>query len=283
MLLRHILAAADDSEEGRAAILAAARLGQRSGARVTVVTVVHATPAEAVAARVLQALLDTVEVQLVQLKGPRPTVELAVEFGLAGIEIPRFAEISGVDVIVVGRKHRTSIQRLLIGDTADAVARRSRVPCLFVQAGAHEYGRLLVALDGTERGLSVLPVAVDLARDAHARLRVITVEPAYDNERDTPRLPTGRSQRLAEAIDSLRNRSGASAEAWDTVLGRSGEALVVHRGRVVDEILREVHASATDVLVLGCHRGGPAGMIEAGSISRRLMHDCPCSVLTVPL
>ncbi len=283
MLLRHVLAAADDSEEGRAAILAAAHLGQRSGARVSVVTVVPAMPTEAVAARLLERLSDTVEGQLRHLDQGRPPVDLAVEFGLPGIEIARFAETRGADLIILGRKRRTSMQRLLMGDTADAVARRSRVPCLFVQAGAHEYGRILVALDGTERGLSVLPVAMDFARDAHSRLRAVTVEPAFDNERDGPWVHTGRSERLAEAIDSLRNRSGAGQEAWDTVLGRSGETLVVHRGRVVDEILGEVHASATDVLILGCHRGGPAGMIEAGSITRRLMHECPSSVLTVPL
>jgi nucleotide-binding universal stress UspA family protein len=283
MLLRHILAAADDSEEGRAAIMAAAHLGQRSGARVTVLTVAQLLRADGVVARLLEGLQETVEGQLAALPEPRPVIDLAVELGLPGIEIGRFAETNGADLIVVGRKQRTSMQRLLIGDTSDAVARRSRVPCLFVRGGDHQYGRLLLGLDGTERGLAVLPVAMDFARDAHARLRVITVEPEYDNERGAPWLQTGRSQRLAEAIDNLRNRSGFSPETWDTVLGSADEALVVHRGRVVDEILREVRTSGTDVLVLGCHRGGPAGMIEAGSVTRRLLHEASCSVLTVPL
>jgi nucleotide-binding universal stress UspA family protein len=65
--------------------------------------------------------------------------------------------------------------------------------------------------------------------------------------------------------------------------GEGGQALVVHRGRVVDEILKEIRFSDADVLVLGCHRGGPAGTIEGGSISRRLMHLSTCAVLTVPL
>jgi nucleotide-binding universal stress UspA family protein len=283
MLLRHILAAADNSEEGRAAITAAARLGQRSGARVTVLTVAHVARGDGVVARLVDRLRDTVDGQLAALDPPHPTVDLAVELGLPGIEIGRFAETSGANLIVVGRKRRTSMQRLLIGDTADSVARRSPIPCFFVQAGDHRFSRLLVGLDGTERGLAVLPVAMDFARDAHARLRVITVEPVYDNEREAPWLHTGRSARLAEAIDSLRNRSGPGQEAWDTVLGTPGESLVVHRGRVVEEILKALHQSGTDVLILGCHRGGPAGVIEAGSIARRLMHECPCAVLTVPL
>lgn len=283
MLLQHILAAADDSEEGRAAIMAAARLGQRSGARVTVLTVAEGARGNGAVARFLEGLQQTVESQLKRLVEPHPIVDLAVEFGLPGIEIARYGETNGADLIVVGRKRRTSLQRLLIGDTADAVARRSRTPCLFVHGGDHEYGRLLVALDGTERGLSVLPVAMDFARAAHSRLHAITVEPAYDNERNAPKIHTGRSARLAEAIDALRNRSMLGPEAWDTPPGSDGDPLVVHRGHVVEEILTEVLHSGTDVLALGCHRGGPAGMIEAGSIARRLMHECPASVLTVPL
>jgi nucleotide-binding universal stress UspA family protein len=44
-----------------------------------------------------------------------------------------------------------------------------------------------------------------------------------------------------------------------------------------------VDEQAPDILVLGCHRGGPAGIMEAGSTSRRLTHTAPCAVLTVPL
>ena len=55
-------------------------------------------------------------------------------YGLPGIEIGRFAEHVRADLLVLGRKQRSRGQRLLLGDTADAVARRSRIPCLFVPA-----------------------------------------------------------------------------------------------------------------------------------------------------
>jgi nucleotide-binding universal stress UspA family protein len=35
--------------------------------------------------------------------------------------------------------------------------------------------------------------------------------------------------------------------------------------------------------VIGCHRGGPPGILEAGSTARRLAHTAPCAVLTIPL
>jgi nucleotide-binding universal stress UspA family protein len=72
-------------------------------------------------------------------------------------------------------------------------------------------------------------------------------------------------------------------EAWDIAAAGSAGPLVIHRGGVVEEILGEVRRAGTEVLVVGFHRGGPAGVIEAGSVARRLAHEAPAAVLTVPL
>ena len=60
-------------------------------------------------------------------------------------------------------------------------------------------------------------------------------------------------------------------------------AVEVRRGAIVEQILAAVHASGPDVLVIGYHRGGLPGIIEAGSTARRLAHTAPCAVLTIPL
>jgi nucleotide-binding universal stress UspA family protein len=48
-------------------------------------------------------------------------------------------------------------------------------------------------------------------------------------------------------------------------------------------VLAEVRESGADLLVIGYHRGGPPGVLEAGSTARRLAHEAPCAVLTIPL
>jgi nucleotide-binding universal stress UspA family protein len=35
--------------------------------------------------------------------------------------------------------------------------------------------------------------------------------------------------------------------------------------------------------VIGYHRGGLPGIIEAGSTARHVVHTAPCAVLTIPL
>lgn len=284
MELRHILAAADDSPEGRLAVVTGARLARQAGARLTVLTVAQGVEGPELQSRLLQDLGRMVSAQLSGLGEDVPAPELALATGLPGIEIGRFAETSNADLVVVGRKHRSELQRLLIGDTADSVARRSRTPGLFVQNGNTSFERVLVALDGTERGLAVLLAAMDFTRAIAARIHAVTVEPAYENEAEAPRLITGRSERLLQAFDDLRNSSSLGQGAWDMEPDQDGGSpLVVQRGRVVDAVLHEVARSHADVLVLGYHRGGPAGVIDAGSVARRLAHDAPCAVLTIPL
>lgn len=282
MHLRQILAAADDSAEGRAAILAAARLARASGGTVTVLAVTETNGPDTPGQERRKGLRGFTQSVLEEMTDP-PPVDHAVVAGLPGIEICRFAEEHGSDLILLGRKRRTEQQRLLIGDTADAVARRSALPCLFVPAGQGSLTRVIAALDGTERGFGVLLAAVEFTREIGGRLRAVTVEPAHENKGAATHMPTGRSARLAEVIGELRT----SLDPPHAPRGRSavdhGEVLVIRQGHVVEEITREIDDSGADVVIVGYHRGGPAGIIETGSVSRRLTHEAPCAVLTIPL
>ena len=62
-----------------------------------------------------------------------------------------------------------------------------------------------------------------------------------------------------------------------------GREVELRRGEPAEQILATVEEQRPDVLVIGSHRGGPAGVIEAGSTARRVAHTAPCAVLTVPL
>jgi nucleotide-binding universal stress UspA family protein len=279
MEYRCIVAATDGTTAARHAVEVAARLAANSGARLRLLSVVPAPTS----------------VPATTIEPPHPghlpnlragQVETAVAVGLPGVEIARFAEVEHADLIVLGRPFRTQASRRLLGDTGDAVARRAAVPCLFVPPADAMPGRMLAALDGTERGLIVMKVASDFARAAGCRLRAVTVEPLRDNE---PRhlasaLPVARSERLSQALDRLLIEDPALCNVWDRRT-QAGDrpVLVVRRGDPADEVLAEVEASSADLLAVGFHRGGPPGLIEGRSVGRRLLHGTKCAVLTVPL
>ena len=282
MHLRSILAAADDSEEGRAAITSALRLAHATGGSVAILTVITVGQTEAASRRSADLLQRHTSLALAELAGPPPVTHVEV-VGLPGIEIGRVAEARGADLIILGRKRRIDGVRLLVGDTADAVARRSALPCLFVPVGLGELNRVVAALDGTERGFAVLRAAVAFTREIGGRLRTVTVEPVNGGDGDLPDVPSGRSAKLACAIRALHSFPDGVAGNRGRIVAEQEELLVVRRGGVVEEITREVDRSGAEVLVVGYHRGGQAGLIENGSVSRRLTHEAPCAVLTIPL
>ena len=127
--------------------------------------------------------------------------------------------------------------------------------------GAGRGGRL-------RAGTAVLRVANDFAGQLGADLRVLTVE----------RVHAGEPAELAAGVPATRSTS-IQADVNHTL----AQGLDVRRGDAAEEILAAVEEQAPDVLVIGCHRGGPAGVIEAGSTARQVIHQAPCAVLTVPL
>lgn len=289
MNLRHIVVATDDSEAGRHAVREGLDLAGRASARLTVM---QAVPARAVP---LLGTTDgsTGEVELEDADTARdrlerwladgvipeddaPPVALGIVVGVPAIEICRFAEQGAADLLMLGRKRRSAMARLLMGDTADAVVRRSRVPSLFVQPGSGPIREMLVALDGTERGMRVLTAACGFARSVGASIRVVTVEDREPASEPHQTLPTARSSRLQREVGAkLSRRPGPR---------RPGEpGVAVRRGPIVPEILAELAERETDVLAFGYHRGGPPGFIEGGSTARQLMHTAPASVLAIPL
>jgi nucleotide-binding universal stress UspA family protein len=265
MPLRHVMAATDESDAGRQAVHAALRIASLAGARASILRVLPFDGARTQDA--VEQLRRWVESDLPALHPP-PPIEYAVANGVPGVEIARVGEWMRADLLVLGRKHRSQAMRLLLGDTADAVARRSHVPCLFVPAACTRARRVLVALDGSGRGAAVLWVANDFARQIGAELRVMTVERVYAGEPAELAVgtPAARTTRIRAEVDRTLALE-----------------LEVRRGEIPEQILAAVEEDACDVLVIGCHRGGPAGVIEAGSTGRRVIHEAPCAVLTVPL
>jgi nucleotide-binding universal stress UspA family protein len=299
MLLEHIVVATDETDAGRSAARMGLDLAHRAGARITFLTVIPAEPAPALvgagpgargtdlrrkelvgtACDRLAAWLESELADAPQVASPG----IGAAFGIPGIEICRFAEAGQADLLVLGRKPRTRAARLLLGDTADAVARRSLVPSLYVPPGTRAIRRMLVALDGTERGMIVFRRACLIAAAIGATLGIVTVEPAYANEPDglAEALPTARSQALMDRVAA----QAAADQLACLERGTNGASglVAVRRGDIVAQVLAAADTMGADVLAVGYHRGGPPGSIEGGSVARRLAHQAPCAFLAVPL
>ena len=269
----HIAVATDLTDISRYGSRAGARLAELVDGRVTIISVEaqHEPDPGVGPGRRLEEEHDRLRRWAAPDMGTRPW-SAVVRTGLPGIEISRFAEEEGVDLLILVRKPRSKMSRALSGDTVDSVARRSVVPCLMVPPTEIDLNGFLIALDGTDRGLVVLREAVALAQATGRPIVPVTVEPRRSNEPASlaAQLPTGRSMHLQRSIADIAE-------------GDPTEDIVIRRGTVVEELLLEEERRAGFVLAIGYHRGGPPGVIEAGSIGRQLVHRSSAPVLTIPL
>lgn len=273
MSYQFIIAAVDETGAGLHVAAIALDLAQRAHARLGLLTSIPTAapvPARSTAAR---TVLAGIQQSLVRETGAEVEATCCVVRGVPGIEVPRHAEDHGADLIVVGHTPRTQSVRLLVGDTADSVTRRSRVPCLLIPPGQDIEGPLVAALDGGRHSAAVLEAACQLSLTIGQPVRVVTVESGRPDEPTpvTPVIPLARSMRLEDEVAEVSGRLGVTA------------SLEVRRGDVVEEILAACSEHSARVLAIGFHRGGPAGVMDGGSIGRRLVHGSSGAVLTVPI
>ena len=301
MQLEHIVVATDETDAGRSAARMRLDLAHRAGARLTFLTVIAAEPAPALvgagtgsgsgAARRNELVITACDRLAAWLESELarapavPNPDIGAAFGIPGIEICRFAEDRRADLLILGRKPRTRAARLLLGDTADAVARRSLVPSLYVLPGTGPIRRMLVALDGSERGMIVFRRTCLVAAAIGATLSIVTVEPSYANEPESlaEALPTARSQTLMDRVAAQADADQLACLDRQAGNGAAPGLVAIRRGDVVAQVLAAAEAVDADVLAVGYHRGGPPGSVEGGSIARRLAHQAPCAFLAVPL
>ncbi len=236
MRIKRILAATDGSTQGERGVALAQALSREAGERVEV---------------------------------------LAVETGglpLPGVEIVHRAEAWGADLVVVGRIEPPSSPAVSEGSTADAVVRRRKGPSLLVPRSAtKKILRVLLALDGTQRGMGVLGGATPLVALTGAKVRAILVLP-------------GLSVSVPYSGDGKHPARLLAEEALERVPDLGGSRILeVRHGDPVREIVAAMRAFEADLLVIGVRRGGPTGEMGSGHVGKDLLHSVPGAILTVPI
>lgn len=217
-------------------------------------------------------------------KAGLPSVEPALPVGSAGREMAREAAGMQADLVVVGSRGRSAVERLLLGSTARAVLRSAVADTLVVRgrapaAGGPAFKRILVATDFNEPSRAAARRALMLARETGAELRVAhAVDPApWADPLMEPASVSATAakdpQHLAWVPEALHK---FNAEALE---GAAKEDLL--QGMPVREIPRHAEAIQADLLVLGTHGAGALERFLLGSVAEGLVERSPCPVLVV--
>jgi nucleotide-binding universal stress UspA family protein len=141
--MRRILVAVDGSAHANRAAAHAARLARATGATITLLHVLDASPATglgmvALPAEELKAVLErsaegSFRAALDAIGAPAPEVDQLVVLGHPAMELVRHASLLEADLVVVGSRGRSPVKELLLGSVSDQVARHAPCPVTIVR------------------------------------------------------------------------------------------------------------------------------------------------------
>jgi nucleotide-binding universal stress UspA family protein len=191
--------------------------------------------------------------------------------------IPVLGQRRSPAFIVLGTHGGGSIDRFILGSTAEGILRHSSGPSLTVgpnvnilRAGALNIRRILYATDCTAEAAHAAPVAFALADAFSAELDVLNVVPAH--EIDHP-----------EQLHRLQNHFFGAVEA--IVPHNVGQVCEPHTfvrvGQPHSEILNHISEREIDLLVLGLRRNTHLGMQNKTSGAFPIIVKAKCPVITV--
>ncbi|MDQ7844124.1 MAG: universal stress protein [Armatimonadota bacterium] len=140
MTIGRILIAHDGSAQARRAVEVGVDLAARYGATVTVLTALHVPAFPATMGEVQEATQEqrrVVErfqreaVEYARLHGIDPRLEIVV--GHPAEAIVEYARAHGMDLIVMGHRGMSNLQRFFVGSVADRVV--DHAPCMVLVVG----------------------------------------------------------------------------------------------------------------------------------------------------
>jgi nucleotide-binding universal stress UspA family protein len=135
------------------------------------------------------------------------------------------------------------------------------------------FGRILLAVDGSEPSNRAVAVTSDLARRTQAEVLVLHVreqEPGRVGAVAPPH-DDAAEETLDEAVRSLKD-AGVSAR---------GEVMAAVFGRAARIILEEANDFGADLVVLGSRGLSDLAGLVLGSVTHKVLHLAHCPVLVV--
>lgn len=206
------------------------------------------------------------------LRAANVNASLELREGMPAEEILRAAREKKADLIAMSTHGRGGVVRLIAGSVAEEVLRKARVPVLVTrpETKVHEWKRVAVALDGSERSEAILPEAARLARKMGASLELLhVIHPvvvAAAGEAPVVLPPPDPMPYLKGVLDRMANE-GMPAH------------VVILEGGTSAAILHHLEVSGASLLCMTTHGRTGLTRILLGSVAEEILRKAPCPVL----
>lgn len=285
-----ILLATDGSEHAMEAASLVAHMSMVDPVEVSVVTVIQLPEVGGMVAveSWLPELLEREQEQAREVfeatekyfTGTQAKVRSVVREGLVGQEILAEANEWNADLVVVGAKGHSAVDRILLGSVSDYVATHTTCSALVVRAtglmdDSERPVRVTVGYDDSKSSAAAVEEFCKFKMDRRIDLDVLAVCQVIRTFRQDllPNVVEGRAK-LREAFHQL----AADAAKELTHMTPHVRSHVVEGDHVGTAITDFADSHRSDFLVVGDTERGMLGRLFLGSVSRFVLRHATCSV-----
>ena len=214
--------------------------------------------------------------------GPR-SVDVRVLEGHVRVQLLEAAQAWEADVIVLGARGLSGLERALLGSVSLGVAREARCAVMIVKGTAKSVQRIVVGLDGSEDAGTALTFLTQLPLPAETDVVLVGVAEKIYFPRSAPGLVAERlraSVAQIEEEDKLRKQQ-VLLEAERLLKGKTRVQVKSLVGNPADEIVSTAATTRAQLVVLGNRGLGGVQRVLLGSVSERVLLQAECTVLIV--
>ena len=286
----NILLADDGSEHSQAAVKLICDLPLADSSKIKALRVF--TPSDTANVWLLEKALNKTEKALCE--GGK-LVESELILGHPAEMILKTAERDNANMIIIGAKGLRATLGILLGGVVQQVVEHAERPVLVVRAPYNGLKRVLLVTDGSDSSEKMLNCMSDFPMPDGVEYDVLHVAPPIPSEQEIVQYwPSGIDVSFTVPIEEIREQIKERAEreeefgkkvltqASATLSKQGAQAKIAFlRGDAATEIIQYAKERQIDLIVCGGRGLGPVRSWILGSVSRKLLHYAPCSVMVV--
>ncbi|RQG95556.1 universal stress protein [Natrarchaeobius chitinivorans] len=290
-----ILIPTDDSEGALAGAKRGIALASRTEADVHVLSVVDVPHDSGELTDAVDSLRSTLEAdaedavetvaEMVSAHDPDLDVTTTIKRGTPFQTIREYAKRREIDVVTMGTKGRTGLDRVLLGSVTENVLRTARTPVLAVPPNADTpetgvgdvaFDDFLVPTDGSDGAAIAAEWGVALAKRLESMVHAL-----YSV--DTSRV--SRAQEPDEMLEALEQNGEVAIDAIREQADDAGVSVsgTIATGPPVDVILTAASERGVDLIVMGTHGRTGIGQWFLGSVTENVVRQTDVPVFCVPV
>ncbi len=222
-------------------------------------------------------------------------VESELILGHPAEKIIETAEKHQASMIIIGAKGLRATLGILLGGVVQQVTEHAELPVMVVRAPYMGLRRILLTADGSEESKEMLRCMSTFPFPASAQFEVLHVAPPIPSEQEIVQYwPSGLDVSFTVPLEEIQQNIQERAETEEIfgkkvlteahqILNEQGidAQLVFLRGDAATEIIQYAKERESDLIVSGGRGLGPVRSWILGSVSRKLLHYAPSSVMVV--